>query len=111
MFIPLFLICNVRPAERGLTGVYMESDIAYIIVMALFRYGPSLIYKCSLYLKGWNNFLFCSISNGYVGSICMMSAPQVKTIFALFCIIKLPNLCTTSIRRLCDLKKARLLRL
>ena len=65
----------------------MESDIAYIIVMALFRYGPSFIYKCSLYLKGWNNFLFCSISNGYVGSICMMSAPQVKTIFALFCII------------------------
>ena len=51
VFIPLFLICNVRPAERGLTGVYMESDIAYIIVMALFRYGPSLIYKCTLYLK------------------------------------------------------------
>ena len=24
--------------------------------------------------------LFCSISNGYVGSICMMSAPQVKRI-------------------------------
>ena len=87
VFIPLFLICNVRPAERGLTGVYMESDIAYIIVMALFRYGPSLICKCSLYLKGWKNVLFYSISNGYVGSICMMSAPQVKTIFALFCII------------------------
>ena len=24
------------------------------------------------------NMLLCSISNGYVGSICMMSAPQVK---------------------------------
>ena len=27
-----------------------------------------------------NIMLFCSISNGYVGSICMMSAPQVKRI-------------------------------
>jgi len=54
VFIPLFLICNVRPDDRGLTDVYMASDIAYIIIMALF-----------------------SISNGYVGSICMMSAPQI----------------------------------
>jgi len=54
VFIPLFLICNVRPDDRGLTDVYMASDVAYIIIMALF-----------------------SISNGYVGSICMMSAPQI----------------------------------
>ena len=37
VFIPLFLICNVRPDDRGLTDVYMASDVAYIIVMALFR--------------------------------------------------------------------------
>jgi len=37
-----------------MTDVYMASDVAYIIIMALF-----------------------SISNGYVGSICMMSAPQI----------------------------------
>merc|ERR1719147_578125 len=54
VFIPLFLICNVRPNDRGLTDVYLASDVAYIIVMATF-----------------------SITNGYVGSICMMSAPQV----------------------------------
>ena len=37
VFIPLFLICNVRPDDRGLTDVYMASDVAYIIIMALFR--------------------------------------------------------------------------
>lgn len=53
-FIPLFLFCNIRPSERGLTSVQFESDIAYIIIMSLF-----------------------SISNGYLGSICMISGPQV----------------------------------
>jgi len=52
-FLPLFLICNIRPGNN-VTPVVMESDVAYIIVMALF-----------------------SITNGYVGSICMMSGPQV----------------------------------
>ena len=37
VFIPLFLICNVRPNDRGLTDVYLASDVAYIIVMAIFR--------------------------------------------------------------------------
>jgi len=54
VFIPLFLFCNIRPAERGVTFVAFESDVAYIIIMLLF-----------------------SVSNGYVGSICMMSGPQV----------------------------------
>jgi len=53
-FIPLFLFCNAVPGARSLTPVLMESDTAYIIIMSIF-----------------------SISNGYLGSICMMSAPQV----------------------------------
>jgi len=53
-FIPLFLFCNIRPSERNLTYVQFESDIAYILIMSLF-----------------------GISNGYVGSICMISGPQV----------------------------------
>jgi len=52
-FIPLFVVCNAIPDKRTLTPVLLESDTAYIIIMSLF-----------------------SISNGYLGSICMMSAPQ-----------------------------------
>jgi len=54
VFIPLFLFCNIRPADRGLTFVLFESDVAYIIIMLLF-----------------------SVSNGYIGSICMICGPQV----------------------------------
>lgn len=54
VFIPLFLLCNVRPRDRSVTSVLFESDVAYTVIMALF-----------------------SISNGYVGSICMISGPQV----------------------------------
>lgn len=54
VFIPLFLLCNVRPSDRGITSVQFESDVAYIIIMSIF-----------------------SISNGYIGSICMISGPQV----------------------------------
>jgi len=54
VFIPLFLFCNIRPADRGLTSVAFESDVVYIIIMLLF-----------------------SVSNGYIGSICMMCGPQV----------------------------------
>ena len=81
VFIPLFLICNVRPGDRGLTDVYMASDVAYIIVMALFRWKNhpfSLKVPWNRRVEVWStNMLPCSISNGYVGSICMMSAPQV----------------------------------
>ena len=81
VFIPLFLICNVRPGDRGVTDVYMASDVAYIIVMALFRWKNhpfSLKVPWNRRVEVWStNMLPCSISNGYVGSICMMSAPQV----------------------------------
>jgi equilibrative nucleoside transporter 1/2/3 len=53
-FIPLFLICNVLPEGRVLTSVLLESDIAYILIMAAF-----------------------SLTNGYLGSLCMINAPQV----------------------------------
>jgi len=52
-FLPLFLLCNLSPGQRSLVPVVFESDTAYILIMAAF-----------------------SVSNGYVGSICMMSAPQ-----------------------------------
>ena len=61
VFLPLFLFCNVDPENRGLTSVLFESDTAYIIIMMLF-----------------------SITNGYVGSICMISGPQVSVIFSTF---------------------------
>jgi len=54
VFIPLFLFCNIRPDDRNVTFVLFESDVAYIIIMLLF-----------------------SVSNGYVGSICMICGPQV----------------------------------
>lgn len=52
-FIPLFVLCNVNPNNRETSQVLFESDTVYIILMILF-----------------------SVSNGYVGSICMMNAPQ-----------------------------------
>ena len=54
VFLPLFLFCNIRPTDRSMTWVMMESDSAYIIIMLLF-----------------------SVTNGYVGNICMMSGSQV----------------------------------
>jgi len=54
VFLPLFLFCNIRPDARSLSSVMFESDVAYIIIMLLF-----------------------SVSNGYIGSICMISGPQV----------------------------------
>ena len=53
MFLPLFLFCNIRPSDDNVTPVLLESDAAYLVVMILF-----------------------SVSNGYLGSICMISAPQ-----------------------------------
>jgi len=53
VFIPLFVLCNAIPDKRTLTPVLIESDTAYIIIMTLF-----------------------SVTNGYLGSICMMCAPQ-----------------------------------
>lgn len=53
-FVPLFLFCNLTPDNRELTGVYFTYDYVYIIIMVLF-----------------------SLTNGYLSSICMMSAPQI----------------------------------
>jgi len=53
-FIPLFLMCNVNPQKRPEFPVVFESDAAYIVIMILF-----------------------SVSNGYIASISMMSAPQI----------------------------------
>ena len=54
LFIPLFLCCNVRPGDRSITPVVFESDVIYMLIMAVF-----------------------SLSNGYISSICMVAAPQV----------------------------------
>ena len=54
VFIPLFLFCNALPNNRVNSHIYFRSDTAYIIIMMLF-----------------------SLSNGYLSSICMMSAPKI----------------------------------
>ena len=48
-------MCNVSPQNRTEFPVVLESDVAYIVIMILF-----------------------SVSNGYIASISMMSAPQVR---------------------------------
>jgi len=54
-FVPLFMACNANPnAERQLVPLLWASDYAYALVMAAF-----------------------ALSNGYLGSVCMMSAPQL----------------------------------
>lgn len=54
VFVPLFVLCNIERDENSLTSVAFESDVAYVLIMLLF-----------------------SISNGYIGSICMICGPQV----------------------------------
>jgi len=54
VFVPLFVLCNIERDENSLTSVVFESDVAYIFIMLLF-----------------------SITNGYIGSICMICGPQV----------------------------------
>jgi len=54
VFVPLFLVLNIERSADSMTNTYISSDVAYIIIMLLF-----------------------SITNGYVGTICMMSGPQI----------------------------------
>jgi len=54
VFVPLFLVCNIERGEDSVSSTFIESDVWYIILMLLF-----------------------SITNGYVGSICMISGSQV----------------------------------
>jgi len=56
LFIPLFLMCNVRrPGDAVAAGPAISSDLLFFFLMFAF---------------GW--------SNGYVSSLCMMAAPNVE---------------------------------
>jgi equilibrative nucleoside transporter 1/2/3 len=56
-FIPLFLMCNIqRPGVTSVpTAPIITSDLLYLLILFAF---------------GW--------SNGYVASLCMMSAPSLE---------------------------------
>ena len=51
LFIPLFLLCNINPG----TTPFINSDFLFFLILLLF-----------------------GLSNGYVGSMCMMSAPNLE---------------------------------
>ncbi|KAJ6567223.1 nucleoside transporter-domain-containing protein [Mycena vulgaris] len=57
LFIPLFLMCNVqRPSATGIsTSPIINSDLVFMVI--LFTFG---------------------LSNGYLSSLCMMSAPSLE---------------------------------
>ena len=54
LFIPLFLICNIQWASSIATKPIITSDVLYMLILLLF-----------------------GVTNGYVSSMCMMSAPSV----------------------------------
>ena len=54
LFIPLFLICNIQWAASTTTKPVITSDFLYMLILLLF-----------------------GLTNGYVSSMCMMSAPSV----------------------------------
>ena len=54
MFIPLFMLCNAAPDIRNLP-VLFSYDADYYALMAMF-----------------------SISNGYLGNLCMMLGPKTS---------------------------------
>lgn len=56
LFIPLFLMCNVqRPSLMTISTPIINSDFMFMLILFVF---------------GW--------SNGYVSSLCMMSAPSIE---------------------------------
>jgi equilibrative nucleoside transporter 1/2/3 len=56
LFIPLFLMCNVqRPSSSPPAVPFINSDVLFMLVLLLF-----------------------GLSNGYVSSMCMMSAPSLE---------------------------------
>ncbi|KAF8076051.1 nucleoside transporter-domain-containing protein [Lyophyllum atratum] len=56
LFIPIFLLCNVQRPSTGLpTSPVINSDLLFMLI--LFAFG---------------------LSNGYVSSLCMMSAPSLE---------------------------------
>jgi len=54
VFIPLFMLCNAAPSIRNLP-VYFSQDLDYYLLMTLF-----------------------SVSNGYLGNLCMMQGPKTS---------------------------------
>ncbi|KAJ7755653.1 nucleoside transporter-domain-containing protein [Mycena maculata] len=55
LFVPIFLMCNLqRPSTIGLSPI-VNSDIIFMLILFLF-----------------------GMSNGYVSSLCMMSAPSLE---------------------------------
>jgi len=54
-FIPLFMYCNAAPSVRNLP-VYFDKDADYYALMVIF-----------------------SITNGYIGNLCMMMGPKTAT--------------------------------
>lgn len=59
IFIPLYLLCNIQPPETSTTttatGTIIQSDLFYLLIVQ-FPFG---------------------LSNGYLGSCCMMCAPEM----------------------------------
>lgn len=53
-FIPLFIFCNINDSNRNVSMTVFGADWAYFLIMSMF-----------------------SLSNGYLASICMISAPQL----------------------------------
>jgi len=54
LFIPLFLMCNIQWSTPAAMGPIITSDVLFMLILLLF-----------------------GLSNGYVSSMCMMSAPSI----------------------------------
>lgn len=57
VFIPLFLVCNVVVSEQRRLPVLIDSDFGYLVLVWIF-----------------------AVTNGWICSLAMMAAPQLKTI-------------------------------
>ncbi|EIE75407.1 hypothetical protein RO3G_00111 [Rhizopus delemar RA 99-880] len=57
IFIPLFLVCNVVVSSERSLPVLVRNDFVYFLIVWIF-----------------------AVSNGWIGSLCMMAAPQQKAI-------------------------------
>lgn len=57
VFMPLFLVCNVIVSEQRKLPVLIQNDFVYFLIVWIF-----------------------AVTNGWICSLCMMTAPQLKTI-------------------------------
>lgn len=57
VFIPLFLFCNVIVSEQRRLPILIQNDFVYFLIVWVF-----------------------AVTNGWICSLCMMSAPQLKSI-------------------------------